>query len=252
MADKKIKVSVVSYTNSLPFVYGLENYPGEKKFELQKDIPAVCAQKLLTNKVDVGLVPVAILPQLEEYHIISDYCIGADGAVGSVLLFSDVPLREIRTILLDFHSRTSVQLVQLLSEKFWKIAPVWKNATEDFIADISGTTAAVVIGDRTFSLKNTYKYSYDLSEEWKNFTGLSFVFAAWVANKKLPDVFLSSFEAAVRYGIDNKAKVIEQLKLQAIPGLDAAHYLNTNIQFDLDEGKKKGLELFLSYLKREI
>ena len=249
MLDRKIKVSVVSYTNSLPFVYGLENYTGDKNFELEKDIPSLCANKLVNDKVDVGLVPVAVIPELKEHYIISDYCIGADGEVGSVLLLSDVPLNEIKMVLLDFHSRTSIQLVQVLSRSFWKISPIWKKTSENFISQISGTTVAVVIGDRTFALKGKYNYAYDLAEEWKKFTSLPFVFAAWVANKKLPESFLSSFSKAIQFGIENKQAVIHQLNQKQIEGFDAEVYLNQHIRFDLNEEKKQGLALFLNYLK---
>src|SRR6185369_11597556 len=115
------------------------------------------------------------------HHIISDYCIGADGDVGSVLLLSDVPMSEIKNVLLDYQSRTSVTLAQVLADKYWRIKPRWTDAKENYERDIKGTTAGVVIGDRTFALKNKFKYTYDLSGEWKIFTGLPFVFACWVA-----------------------------------------------------------------------
>jgi chorismate dehydratase len=252
MAEKKIKVSVVNYTNSLPFVYGLEHYSNESDFILEKDIPSVCAKKLITNQIDIGLIPVAVIPELKEHYLVSDFCIGAKGKVASVLLVSQVPLSEIKTILLDFHSRTSVQLVQVLSAKYWNIAPIWKNAQDDFVSEINGTTAAVIIGDRTFDLKNRFKYSYDLAEQWNLFTGLPFVFACWVANKKLPELFLSNFSKALKFGLEHKNKVIEALEAQSIPGLQAAHYLNTNIRFELDAEMKKGMNLFLSFLKSPL
>src|ERR1043165_5988838 len=109
-----IRVSAVNYLNSKPFIFGLQNSDIINEIDLQLDIPSVCADKLEENKVDIGLVPVAILPELEEHHIISDYCIGADGEVSSVLLLSDVPLDEIKSIHLDYQSRTSVMLAQVL------------------------------------------------------------------------------------------------------------------------------------------
>ena len=66
----KIKISAVSYTNTLPFIYGLENSKIINHIELSKDIPSVCAKKLISNKVDIGLVPVAIIPKLNNYEII--------------------------------------------------------------------------------------------------------------------------------------------------------------------------------------
>src|SRR5437867_12268285 len=87
-----IKVSCVSYLNSQPFIYGLKNNSIINEIDLSLDVPSVCAEKLRSGSVDIGLVPVAVIPQLKESHIISDYCIGADGKVETVLLLSDVPL----------------------------------------------------------------------------------------------------------------------------------------------------------------
>lgn len=247
MKSNKIKISCVSYLNSKPFIYGLENSGIKNEIELQLDIPSVCAEKLEDDQVDVGLVPVAIIPELEEHYIISDYCIGADGEVGSVLLLSDVPLNEIKTILLDNQSRTSVMLVQVLAEKFWNIKPKWAEATDNYETQISGTTAGVVIGDRTFALKNNFKYVYDLSGEWKKFTQLPFVFACWVANKKIPDDFIQHFNQTLAFGLDKMPEVIHENEKQ-FQSFDIKDYFENKISFSFDEKKKKSLQLFLQYV----
>ena len=244
-----IKVSLVSYLNSKPFLYGLQHYPLKNDISISLDSPAVCAQKLLDKKVDIGLIPVAIIPQLNEYHIIGNYCIGAQGKVGSVMLYSDVPLKDIKTILLDYQSRTSVTLVKILAKQLWKIAPVWENAAENFETKITGTTAAVIIGDRTFGLENKFAYSYDLAEEWEKLTGLPFVFACWVANKKLPDDFINEFNAALKSGIDNRPALIAELSKENNYSTDVVHYLNEQIKYDLNDERKKALSLFLEYMK---
>ncbi|ODT91350.1 MAG: hypothetical protein ABS85_12965 [Sphingobacteriales bacterium SCN 48-20] len=91
--DKKIKVGIVSYRNTRPLIYGLQHTALSNDIELIEDIPARLADKLKTGEIDLGLVPVAVIPQLGEYHIIGDYCIGTEGEVASVCLFSEVPLR---------------------------------------------------------------------------------------------------------------------------------------------------------------
>lgn len=244
---QKIKVSVVSYLNSKPFIAGLDQSEISDKIDLQLDIPSVCAQKLLDGKVDIGLIPVAVIPQLKEKYIISDYCIGAVGKVASVMLYSEVPLEKITDVLLDYQSRTSVSLVKVLAQKFWKISPKWVAADENFETQIKETTAAVIIGDRTFGLENKYKFSYDLAEEWQKFTGLPFVFACWVANKQLPEVFISEFNAALKRGLNNRSELIIELQKSNKYPTNVDAYLNQNIDYDYDSAKKQGLELFLSY-----
>lgn len=246
----KIKISAVSYLNSKPFIYGLQHSKLIDEIDLQLDIPSVCAQKLIDGKVDIGLIPVAILPQLKEKYIITDYCIGAEGKVASVMLYSNVPLQEITKILLDYQSRTSVTLVKVLATNFWKINPQWIPAKANFENEIEGTTAAVIIGDRTFGLENKYAYSYDLAEEWQKFTQLPFVFACWVANKKLPDSFLKEFNLVLKSGIANRSALIVELTQSKIYPTDVDVYLNKNIKYDYDSAKKKGLELFLGYLSK--
>ncbi len=244
-----INISVVSYLNSKPFLYGLQQYKLQANVSISLDSPAICAQKVLTGKTDIGLIPVAVIPLLKEHHIISNYCIGAKGKVGSVMLYSEVPLNEIKTVLLDYQSRTSVTLVKVLAKHLWKITPVWENTTEDFETKVEGSTAAVIIGDRTFGVENKFAYAYDLAEEWQKLTGLPFVFACWVSNKKLPDSFISEFNAALKFGIDNRPALITELTKENNYATDIAYYLNEQIKYDFDEDRKKALGLFLEYIK---
>ncbi|MCO6499548.1 MAG: menaquinone biosynthesis protein [Vicingus serpentipes] len=249
---KKLKVSAVSYLNTLPFIYGLKHYANIiDEMELGLDIPSDCANKLLTNTVDIGLVPVAILPQLKEYHIISDYCIGAQGKVNSVLLLSDFPLEEIEEIQLDYQSKTSVDLVQLLAKKYWKISPKWTPAEKGFESKIKDKVAGVIIGDRTFNLEKEYLYKYDLAEEWFDFTGLPFVFACWVSNKKIPAAFVLEFNKALEVGVNNINTLVEHYEGLKISKRDLQSYLKNDISYVLDKNKLTAIQLFLQYLEEE-
>ncbi len=249
---KKIKVSVVSYLNSKPFIYGLQHSGILNEIDLSLDIPSVCAQKLMDNEADIGLIPVAVIPLLKEKYIISDYCIGAIGKVHSVILYTEVPLEKIEKIILDYQSRTSVQLVQVLAKHYWKINPLFEAGDLDYETKITNTTAAVIIGDRTFELVGKYKYEYDLAEEWNKFTHLPFVFACWVANKNISPAFSLKFNQALQLGMENKDKLIAELENTGMYPFDLRLYLNKCISFELDHQKKQGLELFLSYLSKQI
>lgn len=212
------------------------------------DTPAECAEKLLRGEVDLGLVPVAIIPKLDNATIITDRCIGSDGKVETVCLFSDVPVSEIEEVLLDYQSRTSVQLVKLLAEKHWNIKPKWVDGASDFIDNIHGTTAGVVIGDRAFDLKEKYSVVLDLSEEWKNLTGLPFVFACWVSNKRLDPAFISSFQQALDMGLSEKANAIETMHGSADESL--VRYVEESISYQLDDKKRQAMKLFHDWLSK--
>ncbi len=251
---KKIKISVVSYTNSQPFIFGIENSEYLKNnCQISKDMPSLCAQKLLTDKVDLGLVPVAIIPELKHYNIISDYCIGATSTVKSVVLVSNTPIQQIKTIYLDYQSRTSVLLAQILAKNFWKINVRFLKTKPGFENKLLAKNSAyVIIGDRTFNINNKYKYKYDLAEEWIKYTDLPFVFACWVSNKNLNKQFIGNFNKSLKFGIKNIKSVIYNFKQshKELNNFNIEEYFNKNISYNLDKEKLKGMELFLDLAKQ--
>lgn len=246
--NKRIRIGAVSYLNTRPLLFGLKRSGLMDRVEVVEAYPARVAALLLTDEIDVGLVPVAIIPLLKESHIITDYCIGADGEVASVAIFSEVPLEQVDKILLDYQSRTSVNLAKILLKEYWKLNPVLEDAREDFRGHISGTTAGVVIGDRALEQRKISPYCYDLGTAWKTYTGYPFVFAAWVANKELPEDFLDAFNRANGYGISHIAEVVAAEP--PYPTYDLTDYYTRNISYWLDANKRKGLALFLDKLQQ--
>ena len=242
---EKIKVGIVNYLNTKPLLYGIHHSAVLEQMELVPDFPANVARDLLAGSIDMGLIPVAIIPKLEEAHIVGNYGIGADGVVASVCLLSQVPMDEIKEVLLDYQSRTSAALVQILLEKYWKLKVHFVDTQEEFGDRIKGTTAGLVIGDRCLSLRNQMPYVYDLGEAWKNLTGLPFVFACWVSNKALPEAFVKAFDEANKTGLGQIDKVVAEVNF---PEYDLHTYFTKNISYLLDDRKKQGLQLFLSYL----
>lgn len=241
----KYKVSAVSYLNTIPFIYGLKQSKLMDTIDLQLDYPAICADKLIRGEVDIALVPVAVIPQLENAYIISDYCIGSDGKVDTVCLYADVPIEEIQTIALDYQSITSVVLLKILLNEYWQIKPKLNNTELGFEDKIKGRNAALVIGDRAFELNTKHQYIYDLSAIWKKMTGLPFVFAAWVANTKLPQDFIAAFNKALEKGLRDIDKALA-LEGDNYPNCEnSKDYLNNRISYVLDAERQKGMELFL-------
>jgi chorismate dehydratase len=242
----KIRVGAVSYLNTKPLLYGIKRSSLLDKIELIEEYPSKVAEMLLNDEIDVGLVPVAIIPKMTEHYIVSDYCIGAEGEVASVAIFSDVPIEEVETMLLDYQSRTSVNLAKVLMRDFWKVSPAIEDAKENYISEIKGTTAGVVIGDRALQIKGKYAYTYDLAAAWKSMTDLPFVFAAWVSNKPLDMEFINEFNQANSLGFDMLDEVVKENPFEYY---DLNTYYTKNISYDLTSAKKEGLNLFLKLLQ---
>jgi len=245
--DKKIRVGIVSYLNTRPLIYGLQLPPVNEKIELVEAYPSRLADMLVNDEIDLGLIPVAAIPRLKEYHVVSDYCIGAEGEVASVCLFSEVPVEKVTKVYLDYQSRSSVALLKWLIKEYWGIQPELIETTdENYRNEIKGTVAGLVIGDRALEQRKHSTFIYDLGAEWRFVTGLPFVFAAWVSNKELSSQFIEVFNAANAIGLQHIDEIVAE---HPFPAYDLKKYYTFHISYMLDERKKKGMELFLSHIK---
>lgn len=243
-----IRISAVSYINSLPFIYGLEHSDVRKKIDLSLDYPALCAQKLIDNEADLGLIPVAAILDLPKHFIVSNYCIGASGKVNSVFIFSNCPIEEVETLQLDPESRSSNNLALVLLKNHWKLNPDKIKNSPNYGVSTDSKTAFVQIGDRTFGKNESYPYVYDLAKEWQDLTGLPFVFAAWVSNKELPEDIISELNMAFQFGLDHRKEVLESIN-NLHEGFDMEDYLMNKIDYNLDGSKREALKLFHSLIK---
>jgi len=217
------------------------------QIELIEDTPANLAAMLIADQIDIGLIPVAVIPRLKEYHLIGNYCIGAEGEIASVAMFSEVPMNEIKKIYLDYQSRSSVALLKWLMKEYWGINPeIVLAVNESYRKEIKGTTAGLVIGDRALEQRKISTFIYDLASEWKAITGLPFVFAAWVSNKELPDDFIKLFDEANSTGL---SRIDEIVAANPFDLYDLKKYYTLHLSYKLDEQKRKGMKLFLQYLK---
>ncbi|MDZ4795732.1 MAG: menaquinone biosynthesis protein [Bacteroidota bacterium] len=244
VGGRKIKVGIVNYLNTKPLLYGLERKPISDQIELVGDYPAKVARMLLDNEIDVGLVPVAVLQQLPEYHIVGDYCIGTEGEIASVALFSEVPMDEIKKVYLDYQSRTSVALLKYLMKEYWGINPeIVEAINEDYRQEIRGTTAGLVIGDRAFEQRKISTFIYDLGSEWRSITALPFVFAVWVSTQKLPEDFIRTFNEANAMGLSHIDEIVAANPFDLY---DLKKYYTLHLSYVLDEKKKRSMAYFQS------
>ena len=246
----KIKVGIVNYLNTRPLLYGLERDPISQKIELIGDYPSRLAAMLLDGSIDVGLIPIAAIPQLPTYHIVGDHCIGTEGEIASVALFSEVPMNEIKKVYLDYQSLSSVALLKWLMKEYWGINPQIVQATdENYRAAIKGTTAGLVIGDRAFEQRKLSTFIYDLGSEWRSITGLPFVFAAWISIKKLPDDFIEEFNRANALGLGHLDEIAASAPAELY---DMKKYYTLHLSYKLDDRKRESMDKFLKVIAQEL
>jgi chorismate dehydratase len=168
--------------------------------------------------------------------------------VASVALFSQVSMDQIDKVYLDYQSRTSVALAKILFKQYWKKEVEFLTATEGYMDHINGNTAGIIIGDRALACLDKFQHIYDLGSAWKAYSGLPFVFAAWVANKTIPLEFMEAFDAANVYGLSHLDDVIALIP-PSEQVYDLHKYYTENISYEYTEDKKKGLDRFLNLIE---
>lgn len=250
MYSGKIRISAVRYANTYPFIYGLTETGFDKKAIIETDHPAHCAEKLINDKVDIGLIPIAAIPLLKEPYIITDYCLGAYGKVRTVMLLCNCSLHDVISVNLDYRSLSSVNLAKILARHAWKRNFKWNNTHEGFdFLHISDNEAVVLIGDQCYEYEKYFRTRIDLAQEWNMLTGLPLAFACWTANKLLDNEFLTEFNKALATGVRNIPAVVAKYgKTGIIKGEELRIYLTENIDFDLNDDKRKAIKLFLELM----
>lgn len=248
--DKQLyTVTAVEYLNTALFVAGLRNASLlSGPFRLILDHPAGCSNRMISGEADIGLVPVASLSTIRPKFIFGDYCIGATGEVRTVRLLAQSPVHELQQIYLDAHSRTSVRLLEVLCRDYWKAAPDLLPSAPGFEQQpVPEKAGILVIGDKVFAVEDQFAFSYDLAEQWIQYTGTDFVFAVWVSNTDMDSGLIRAFKQALSLGLQDTEETIRQLKASPVyRDVAVEDYLNRNISYVFDDRKRNGMELFLT------
>jgi chorismate dehydratase len=169
----------VSYLNVRPLVYGLDARPD--LVTLRFDVPSVCADLLAAGAIDLGMVPSVAYAGRARDRVVPGVCIGSDGPVASVALFTKVPVSRIGRLAVDTSSRTSVALTRILCARRFGIAPTFVPHAPELDAMLATADAALLIGDPALFVDPDVRQveKIDLGTEWTAMTGLPFVWAFW-------------------------------------------------------------------------
>lgn len=239
-----LRVGAVSYLNSKPLIAGLEDSP---LCELSLDYPSRLADNLASGGLDVGLIPSVECLRHPEYEVISDACVATRGDVMSVKLYSRVAPGSIKTLALDEGSRTSAALVQTyLAHKFGVEPDVRSLPLESDHLDVEAD-AILMIGDRAMhSPDEQFHTVWDMGHQWREWTGLPFVFAVWAAR---PGVNVDELETELSNARDRGIDSIQEIASQEAKPLrlsveTAANYLTHNLHFHLGPAERHGFRLF--------
>lgn len=242
---RTIRIGAVSYLNSKPLIEGLDE--ATPHADLILDYPSCLADQLAAGDLDVALIPSIEYFRNPGHEIVSNACVATHGAVLSVKMYSRVHPGDIKTLALDAGSRTSAALVQIILNERYGVKPQlvplsMEQTTADTQAD-----AILLIGDRAMHEPDeAFVETWDLGEEWLNWTGLPFVFAMWVVRSEFDG---RDIEHALCDARDRGIAALEPIAYREAAALgideaDAFEYLYNNLHFKLGAAERHGLKLF--------
>lgn len=238
----KIRIGAVSYLNSKPLIYGLERHPG---VALHLRVPADLLAGLVNASFDVALLPVIDLQRMENLELIPVGGIGCDGPTLTVCIFHNEPIERITALACDVESHTSVALARVvLAERygiFPKLIALEKGAAPP-------DAARLMIGDKVVaSAPADLPFHIDLGSQWKQMTGLPFLFAGWVCRAGFPrDGELQTLLAeALRHGLaDIDGIVAEFAGPRRWPPALARQYLSEYLKYEVGPRQIAAVKLF--------
>ena len=190
-----MRVGRIPYINCYPVYGAVDRGIVPKAAELVDGVPTALNRQMADGSLDVSVVSaVEYARDWERYLLLPDLAISCDGPVQSVMLFSTRPAEALggADVLVSKSSMTSVHLLELLFDHVWKARPTFVPGNAE-AADLVGASgelpaARLVIGDaalmmRSGAIAHPFQYAYDLGDVGKQWTGMPFVFAVWLAQR---------------------------------------------------------------------
>lgn len=244
--DRSLRLGAVAYLNTAPLIATLpERLPAAR---LSLDHPSRLADDLAAGRLDVALAPTIEVARHPDWTVLSTACIACRGPVLSVKLYFRGEPASVRTLALDEGSRTSAALAQVLLAQRHGVRPKLRLLPLDADPRACDADAVLVIGDRAIrSTAGAFHAEWDLGREWRDETGLPFVFAVWAAR---PGLAAWNVEPALDAARDEGLRDLERIADVQATSLDlprgmVLRYLRDHLHFVLGERERQGLDLFL-------
>jgi chorismate dehydratase len=253
-----LRIGRIDYANCTPLFMQLESSLPPDSTEIVRGVPATLNSSLAKGEIDICISSsIEFTRHSDEYSILPGNCIGSDGSVRSVLFFSSRPVEELsgQQFLVTSESATSVILLQILLIKRWGLSDCSLNKTSlPWNEAMQQTNGLLLIGDNALKAASAAPtpYCYDLGKEWKELTGLPFVYALWLINRKSSkgkEEALTCLLAMIDQARENISSDADILALKApesswITPATLSDYWKNSITYNLDRRHLAGLQMF--------
>ncbi|TNF53996.1 hypothetical protein EP227_05050 [bacterium] len=284
MKKDKLTIGKIPYANLFPTFYYFDKECNLNGYRFISGVPSKLNKMLRGGKLDIS--PSSSIEYLRNkggYRILPFSSISSSGPIGSILLFSKLPLRKLqgKTIALSPDSETSVALLKIIFNEFLSLQCSYRALVHSHSKDPSSLSAALLIGDEAMKeakkqifikgekakscegemkepppdlrvLGNeSFPFRYDLGELWFSHTGLPFVFALWIVREEIIEQkkrLITEFSRDLMHAREQTPENYPFIAKQAAQKMwlstkELVDYWET-ISYDFSEKHLEGLRLF--------
>ena len=235
------------------------NAPLALRYQIDRMLPSECADRLVSGRADIGLIPIAALAANPSLRVLPGCVIASKGQVRSLLLVrhASQPLAALRSVAADTASRTTLAHARILLRHWGNPDVPFLPMAANLDAMLQRADAAILIGDPAllaleeranhFERTGEELVYHDLAQEWRTLTGLPFVSAVWAAapGSPLDESVAEDFIQSRIHGLQNiDTLVAEWSRRIAISEHTLRAYLTTNIHYILDEECLEAMKVF--------
>ena len=241
------RIATVPYSNAFPLIQYLQDVLPHA--DITQLLPSEMKLQLAAKNIDLALMPIAEMNELPNAQIVSNCCIACNGEVQSVLIYSKVPLADIKSIALDSASKTSVKACEFLLRQFYNVRPKKKLFNTRKHLNEMSSDAFLIIGDPAlmYNSQGKYPFRYDLGQLWQKHTGLPLVFAAWIScsSEWCQPAIIDALEHARNKGLTQLEHIVAMKHSRLpLPKEEMLKYYQDAIIYTIREEEQIALEYF--------
>ena len=186
------------------------------------------------------------------FEPVSGFCIATADQSRSVLLYSRQPAEELTGVAVGACDEpgSSLQLLQVLLQIKHGVQPRGYTAMDD------SSDAFLVTDDQALRRRRGvrgFPHRYDLGEEWRQWTGLPFVYSRWYARKGLDPADSLLLEDSLYVGMEDGVQALfdesEPRDDVLMLPKDVSEYIR-GFRFFMGLSEYKSVDLFRQYLQQ--
>jgi chorismate dehydratase len=196
-----LRVARIPYLSCEPFYFEM----ARRGIELCDIVPSALAGAAARGEIDAGPMPLVDCFHLDDqFRLLSGFCLATVRRASSVALHSKRPIDELTDARIGIpdEAATAAFLLKVLLTLKHHVQPAAYTTLSD------ANDAFLLIGSEGLRQRHgvwDHPHTYDLGEEWSQWTGLPFVFARWVVRKALDRKEVTFLEDALYTGMQDWA-----------------------------------------------